>query len=105
MPTKPRHWDALHAKFKTFRINHSEAYSKDGACTNQAESFLARLRRMVDGQHHHVSPQHLHQYATHAAWMEDHRREDNGKLCHRRLGWRWRIRLATWKGYWQRTRD
>ena len=27
------HWDALHAKFETFRINHSEAYSKDGACT------------------------------------------------------------------------
>ena len=45
--------------------------------TNQAESFLSRLRRMVDGQHHHVSPQHLHQYAAHAAWMEDHRRLDN----------------------------
>jgi transposase-like protein len=98
------HWDALHAKFKaTHRINHSEAYSKDGACTNQAESFLARLRKMVEGQHHHVSPQHLHQYATHAAWMEDHRREDNGKLCHRALG----LALAhpvsrEWKGYWQR---
>jgi ISXO2-like transposase domain len=97
------HWDALHAKFTTMRINHSEAYSKDGACTNQAESFLARLRKMVEGQHHHVSPQHLHQYATHAAWMEDHRREDNGALCHRALG----LALAhpvsrAWKGYWQR---
>ena len=97
------HWDALHAKFMTHRINHSEAYSKDGACTNQAESFLARLRKMVEGQHHHVSPQHLHQYATHAAWMEDHRREDNGRLCQRALG----LALAhpvsrEWKGYWQR---
>ena len=97
------HWDALHAKFKTMRINHSEAYSKDGACTNQAESFLARLRKMVEGQHHHVSPQHLHQYATHAAWAEDHRRKDNGQLCHRALG----LALAhpvsrNWKGYWQR---
>lgn len=97
------HWDALHAKFKTHRINHSEAYSKDGACTNQAESFLARLRRMIDGQHHHVSPQYLYQYASHAAWMEDHRRDDNGKLCHQALG----LALAhpvsrTWKGYWQR---
>ena len=97
------HWDALHAKFETFRINHSEAYSKDGACTNQAESFLARLRRMVEGQHHHVSPQHLHQYAAHAAWMEDHRREDNGALA-RRVGG---LALAhtvsrDWKGYWQR---
>ncbi len=97
------HWDALHAKFETFRINHSEAYSKDGACTNQAESFLARLRRMVEGQHHHVSPQHLHQYAAHAAWMEDHRREDNGALASR-VGW---LAMAhpvsrEWKGYWQR---
>ena len=50
------HWDAQHATYVTKRINHSEAYSWDGACTNQAESFLARLRRMVMGQHHHVSP-------------------------------------------------
>ncbi len=39
------HWDALHAKFETMRINHSEAYSLNGACTNQAESFLAVNRR------------------------------------------------------------
>ena len=65
------HWDALHGHFETMRINHSLAYSLDGACTNQAESFLARLRRMVDGQHHGVSPHYLYQYAKHAAWLED----------------------------------
>lgn len=27
------------------RINHQHAYSDDGACTNQAESFFSRLRR------------------------------------------------------------
>ena len=80
------HWDALHAHFETQRINHTVAYSLDGACTNQAESFLARLRRMVDGQHHHVSPQYLYQYANHAAWLEDHRRLDNGALTNRALG-------------------
>ncbi len=57
------HWDALHAKFQTLRINHQIGYSIDGACTNQAESFLSRIRRMIDGQHHHVSPQYLYQYA------------------------------------------
>jgi hypothetical protein len=99
------HWDALHAKFETYRINHSEAYSKDGACTNQAESFLARLRRMVDGQHHHVSPQYLHQYAAHAAWSEDHRREPNGKLCIRALGAALTSPASQcWKGYWQRAK-
>jgi transposase-like protein len=97
------HWDALHAKFQTKRINHSEAYSLNGACTNQAESFLARLRKMVDGQHHHVSPRHLHQYAAHAAWMEDHRRQPNGTLAKSVL----KLAMAhpvsrQWKGYWQR---
>ena len=48
------HWDALHAHYDTKRINHTIAYSLDGACTNQAESFLARLRRMVEGQHHRL---------------------------------------------------
>ena len=79
------HWDALHAKFVTKRINHSEAYSWNGACTNQAESFLARLRRMVMGQHHHVSPQYLYQFANEAAWKEDHRRLSNGELSYKKL--------------------
>jgi len=98
------HWDALHAKFKTRRINHQVAYSLNGACTNQAESFLARLRRMIDGQHHHVSPRHLHAYAAHAAWMEGNRRTDNGKLTSKALGLAMAHPVSrTWKGYWQRS--
>lgn len=49
------HWDALHARFLTKRINHSEAYSDGDACTNQAESFFSRLRRAEIGIHHHVA--------------------------------------------------
>src|SRR6266853_3826892 len=30
-------WDGLHERFEMKRINHLEAYSADGACTNQAE--------------------------------------------------------------------
>lgn len=97
------HWDALHSGWQVRRINHSEAYSLDGACTNQAESFFSRLRKMIDGQHHHVSARHLHAYASHAAWLEDHRRLDNGALAFRALG----LALANsksrdWSGYWQR---
>ena len=33
------HWDALHDRFLTKRINHEWAYSDEGACTNDAESF------------------------------------------------------------------
>jgi transposase-like protein len=98
------HWDALHAKFRTSRINHAVAYSLDGACTNQAESFLSRIRRMIDGQHHHVSPQYLHQYANHAAWLEDHRRLSNGALAWRALGLALKHPVSrVWKGYWQRS--
>jgi len=99
------HWDVLHAGWTVNRINHSVAYSKDDACTNQAESFFSRLRRMIDGQHHTVSPQYLHQYATHAAWIEDNRRLDNGALANRALGLALTHPVSRqWKGYWQRRR-
>lgn len=98
------HWDRLHAAFDTYRINHSEAYSLDGISTNQAESYFSRLRRMVRGQHHHVSARYLGQYAAHAAWMEDHRRLDNGSLTRRALGLAMAHPVSRqWKGYWQRS--
>lgn len=48
------HWNHLHNGWQVGRINHSEAYSGDGICANQVESYFSRLRRMVQGQHHHV---------------------------------------------------
>ena len=97
-------WDVLHAWYTAKRINHSLAFSDDGACTNQAESFFSRLRRMVGGQHHKVSGQYPHQYAAHAAWLEDHRREDNGALVSRALGLAMAHPVSRqWKGYWQRS--
>ncbi len=53
------HWDALHSRYLTKRINHQEAYSADGACTNDAESFFSRLRRSEIGIHHHISGRYL----------------------------------------------
>ncbi len=98
------HWDALHEGWQVGRINHSIAYSDGESCTNQAESYFSRLRRMVQGQHHFVSPQYLHQYAAHAAWIEDHRRLDNGALVHRALGLALGHKISTsWSGYWQRS--
>ncbi len=75
------HWDTLHAGWNVDRVNHSEIYSDHGKHTNMVESFFSRLRRMVEGQHHDVSAQYLHQYANHAAWLEDNRRTDNGTLA------------------------
>ena len=71
-------WDALHAHNEMRRINHSVAFSMDGACTNQAESFFSRLRRAEFGQHHHISGKYLGFYAAEMAWREDRRRVANG---------------------------
>ena len=97
------HWDALHARFLTKRINHSEAYSTDEACTNMAESFFSRLRRAEIGTHHHIAGPYLNAYASEMAWREDNRRRSNGELY---------LAMAEaalshpvsrqWKGYWQR---
>ncbi len=73
-----RGWDKLHAHYDMRRINHSVSYSKDGACTNQAESYFSRLRRAEIGTHHRVSGRYLNRYASEMAWREDHRRASNG---------------------------
>jgi len=98
------HWDHLSRGYAMGRINHEEAYSDlCGTHTNNAESFFSRLRRMVRGQHHFVSPKYLHQYAVHAAWLEDHRRESNGDLTMRVLGNAMAAPVSReFAGYWQR---
>jgi transposase-like protein len=97
------HWDNLHEGWIVGRINHSEAYSADGANTNAVESFFSRLRRMVTGQHHGVSPKYLHQYSAHAAWLEDHRRRDNGANATALVTNAMTHNVSrVWSGYWQR---
>jgi hypothetical protein len=72
-------WNDLHARYDMVRINHQEAYSADGACTNVAESFFSRLRRAEIGHHHHVAGPYLVRFAQEAAWREDNRRLANGE--------------------------
>ncbi|WP_373486488.1 IS1595 family transposase [Blastomonas sp.] len=97
------HWDLLEPDFDMQRINHSEAYSRYGANTNLAESYFSRLRRMIGGQHLRVEGRYLDAYATHAAWLEDHRDESNGCLADRLIGGALAVPVSrTWKGYWQR---
>lgn len=97
-------WGRLHAYYDVMRINHSVAFSKDGACTNQAESYFSRLRRAELGQHHHISGKYLLAYAVEMAWREDGRRLSNGALHQAATA----AALAhpvsrQWKGYWQRS--
>ena len=96
-------WDGLHASFEMRRINHSVAFSLNGACTNQAESFFSRLRRAEIGQHHHISGKYLLAYAAEMAWREDNRRQANGTLHLTATGAALGHPVSrVWKGYWQR---
>ena len=67
-------WNDLQNRFEMKRINHQEAYSADGACTNWAEEFFSRLRRAEIGHHHHIAGAYLLRYAQEASWREDNRR-------------------------------
>ena len=96
-------WDALHAGWDTHRVNHSVRYYDEGVCTNQAESYFSRLRRMEVGTHHHIAGKYLYAYAGEAAWREDHRRNSNGGQAmivgHAAMASKV---SRQWKGYWQR---
>jgi transposase-like protein len=96
-------WNDLHTRFEMKRINHEEAYSLDGACTNMAEEYFSRLRRAEIGHHHHIAGAYLLRYAQEASWREDNRRLSNGEQVNR-LG---ALALkrgpsVDFSGYWQR---
>lgn len=97
------HWDVLHSRYLTKRINHSLAYSNDEANTNQAESFFSRLRRAELGIHHHVAGPYLAAYAAEMDWREDNRRISNGEqyLAMANAALKHPV-SRQWKGYWQR---
>jgi transposase-like protein len=96
-------WDDLHSSFEMKRINHLEAYSADGACTNGAELFFSRLRRAEIGHHHHVAGAYLARYAQEAAWREDNRRVSNGDQVGAVVGLAMNAKPSVdFSGYWQR---
>ena len=79
-------WEELHERYEVRRINHEEAYSLDGACTNWAEEFFSRMRRAEIGHHHHIAGAYLLRYAQEASWREDNRRASNGEQVNRLAG-------------------
>lgn len=96
-------WDALHAGWDTKRVNHSVQFMDKGVCTNQAESFFSRLRRMEVGTHHHIAGPYIGAYAGEASWREDNRRVSNGEQAMMVAGSAMASRVSRqWKGYWQR---
>lgn len=96
-------WEPLHLYFDTKRINHSESYSKDGACTNMAESFFSRMRTAERGVHKILSGKHLVRYAMEMGWREQYRRRSNLAQFERIIG---QVGLSrpspTFRGYWRK---
>jgi hypothetical protein len=91
-------WNNLHERFEVKRINHQEAYSLDGACTNWAEEYFSRLRRAEIGVHPHIAGAYLLRYAQESSWREDNRRVSNGDQVNRvaapgSKAWWFRVRL------------
>jgi transposase-like protein len=98
-------WNDLHARFEMKRVNHEEAYSLNGACTNMAEGFFSRMRRAEIGHHHHIAGAYLLRYAQEAAWREDNCRVSNGEQVNRVAALAMmRKPSVDFSGYWQRRR-
>jgi transposase-like protein len=96
-------WNELHSRYEMKRINHEEAYSLDGACTNWAEEFFSRMRRGEIGHHHHIAGPYLLRYAQEASWREDNRRISNGEQVNRIAGLAMAAKQSVdFCGYWQR---
>jgi hypothetical protein len=85
------------------RIDHWQAYSFDGACTNRAEEYFSRLRRAAIGIHHHIPGAYLLRYAQESSWWEDNRRVSNGDQVGRvtALAMK-RGKSVDFTGYWKR---
>ena len=71
-------WDHRHERFEVKRIDHQEAYSLDGACTDMAEEYVSRLRRVEDGIHPPIAGAYLLRDAQEPSWREDNRCVSNG---------------------------
>ncbi len=96
-------WNAPPGRFIMKRINHQEAYSLMGACTNEAESFFSRIRRGEIGHHHHIAGIYLARFAQESAWREDHRRDSNGEQITTVAQLAMRNKPSVdFCGYWQR---
>lgn len=96
-------YENLEAYYNSIQGNHSIAYvGEDGECSNQAESFFSRFRRLQYGQCHKLSVKYLASYANEIAYREDNRRVSNKTMMLDIA--KKSINTPThgeWTGYWQ----
>lgn len=96
------HRDKLDAYLPIKRISPQVAYSKDGACTNQAESFFSRLRRAEVGTHHHIAGKYLGAYEAEMARRKHTNRQANGTQFTMAIGPVSAVPVSRqWARYWK----
>jgi hypothetical protein len=92
----------LQARYEHDSVNHSTHFSTDdGVSNNQAESYFSRMRRMVIGQVHRVTPRYMVDYAREVAWREDYRRCSPSILAMNLTRAALGHPCRDWRGYWQ----
>jgi hypothetical protein len=90
------------ARYEHETVNHSTHFATDeGVSNNQAESYFSRMRRMVIGQVHRVTPRYMVDYAREIAWREDHRRSSPSILARSLAQASLSHPCRDWTGYWQ----
>jgi len=73
-------------------VNHGlKEYARtnaDGTCShvNTAESFFSLLKRGINGAFHHVSPEHLHRYASEFSFRWNNRESRDGERMQTAVG-------------------
>lgn len=95
-------YDALHARYETFRINHRWSYAEGHVSTNRAESFHSRMRRAEIGVYHRISGRYISRYAAEMAHRHDRRRVDSRAIFREVTEMALNHPVSReWKGYWQ----
>ena len=59
-------------------IAHSQKIyvTGDDIHTNSVEGFWSQLKRSIDGTYHHVTPEHLQEYANEYSFRYSHRNDE-----------------------------
>jgi transposase-like protein len=91
-------------RYKHETVNHTIEFSTKewgGVNNNIAESFFARMRRMVIGQVHRITPKYMLDYVTEIGWREDVRRQNTKTQVSSLINMSSKTMSKWWRGYWQ----
>lgn len=87
------------------RVNHSKTYKDGDNCTNQAESFFARVNAAKEGVYRSWRKKYVGWYGAELAWREENARIPNGDQVDLILKALLQIGRSPVAGYWQQHKE